>query len=101
MTVNGREITDSDIKTKFLFINNRAKNGLAEIDAESADDEEQKATEQENYKISRLRAQYIQDLPLEQQPNANEEYQNFVDELVKRQKSSGNKFSKSLLTKSV
>ena len=160
--------------SKFLFINNRAKNGLAEIDAESAD-EEQKATERENYKyitkdeaiklciedkvqlceaenrgittskedarqtavdgynntkefaesgnseavlamsqvdeylqitgqtldeyfdnsaeavvdvgtISRLRAQYIQDLPLEQQPNANEEYQNFVDELVKKAK---------------
>ena len=49
LTVNGREITDSDIKTKFLFTNNRAKNGLAEIDAESAD-EEQKATERENYK---------------------------------------------------
>lgn len=174
LTVNGREITDSDIKTKFLFTNNRAKNGLAKIDAESAD-EEQKATERENYKyitkdeaiklciedkvqlceaenrgittskedarqtavdgynntkefaesgdseavlamsqvdeylqitgqtldeyfdnsaeavvdvgtISRLRAQYIQDLPLEKQPNANEEYQNFVDELVKKAK---------------
>lgn len=36
--------------------------------------------------ISRLRAQYIQDLPLEKQPNANEEYQNFVDELVKKAK---------------